>query len=342
MKILVTGATGFIGGHLTRLLAEQGDHVRALVRSGSDGRVLSSLHAEVVFGDIRDYESVERAVKGCEVVFHVAADYRLWVPNPSDMYETNVQGTVNVLEAALSENVHRVVYTSTVGALGIPEDGSPGDETTPVKERNLCGPYKRSKYLAEQKALSYNSKGLPVVIVNPSTPMGSGDRKPTPTGKMIVDFLNGKIPAFLDTGLNLVHVEDVAEGHILAQRLGRAGEKYILGYRNLTLAEIFQLLGKVSGRPAPKVRLPYTPVLLAAYASEAVSRRITHREPLICLNAVRMAKRKMFFDSKKAVRELGFSQTPIERALEEAVTWFREHDFVRQTCLPEGLKHAGC
>ena len=211
-----------------------------------------------------------------------------------------------------------------------------------MKERDLCGPYKRSKFLAEQKALAYNSKGLPVVVVNPSTPIGRGDRKPTPTGKMIVDFLNGKLPAFLDTGLNLVHVEDVAEGHILAQQRGKAGEKYILGGRNLTLAEIFQLLAKVSGRPAPKVRLPYTPVLLAAYASEVVSRSITHREPLICLNAVKMARKKMFFDSTKAVQELGFSQSPVERALDEAVTWFREHDYVHRTSLPEGIKHAGC
>lgn len=328
MRILVTGATGFIGGHLTRLLTERGDHVRALVRPAADREMLSSLEAEIIFGDVRDCESVERAVKGCDTVFHVAADYRLWVPNPSDMYETNVQGTVNVLEAALSENVHRVVYTSTVGALGIPKNGSPGDETTPVKERDLCGPYKRSKYLAEQKALTYNAKGLPVVIVNPSTPVGPGDKKPTPTGKMIVNFLNGKIPAFLDTGLNLVHVEDVAEGHILAHQRGRAGEKYILGCRNLTLAEIFRLLGKISGLPAPKIRLPYAPVLAVAYATEAVSRSITHREPLICLNAVRMAGKKMFFDSTKAIRELGISQTPVERALEEAVTWFRKQDFV--------------
>ncbi|MBI4774870.1 MAG: NAD-dependent epimerase/dehydratase family protein [Deltaproteobacteria bacterium] len=342
MKVLVTGATGFIGGHLTRLLVERGDHVRALVRPASDREMLSSLEAETVFGDVRDCESVVRAAKGCDTVFHVAADYRLWVPNPSDMYETNVQGTVNVLEAALAVNVHRVVYTSTVGALGIPKNGSPGDETTPVKERDLCGPYKRSKYLAEQKALAYNGKGLPVVIVNPSTPVGPGDRKPTPTGKMIVDFLNGKIPAFLDTGLNLVHVEDVAEGHILAHQRGKPGEKYILGCRNLTLAEIFRLLAEASGLPAPKIRLPYAPVLAAAYVTEAVSRSITHREPLICLNAVRMAKRKMFFDNTKAVRELGISQTPVERALEEAVTWFRNHDYVHRTTLPEGLKHAGC
>jgi len=264
------------------------------------------------------------------VVFHVAADYRLWVPDPEVMYAINVGGTKNVLEAARKAGVQRVIYTSTVGALGIPEDGTPGTEETPVSLRDMVGPYKRSKFLAEREALKAARDGLDVVVVNPSTPVGPGDDKPTPTGRIITDFLNRRMPAYLDTGLNLVHVRDVAMGHILAMERGRSGEKYILGNENLTLMEIFELLASICGIPAPRIRLPRTPILALAYASEALSRWVTHREPRIPLDGVRMAAKKMFFDASKAVRELGMPQTPVRQALEEAVEWFRAEGYVKR------------
>ncbi len=328
MKVFVTGATGFIGRHLARLLLEQGCQVRALVRSDKDLTALVGLGLETVKGDLRDSASIRRAMEGCRTGYHVAADYRLWVKNPREMYESNVAGTANVLDAARRRGMERLVYTGTVGALGIPKDGSSGTETTPVREEDMCGPYKHSKFLAEQIACRYASRGFPVVIVNPSTPVGPGDHKPTPTGKIIVDFLNRKMPAYLDTGLNLIHVTDVAHGHMLAMEKGRAGEKYILGNRNLMLKEILHMLSEISGLPEPKVRLPLLPVLGAAYVNEALSRWVTGKEPLIPLNGVRMAKKTMFFDGAKAVRELGIPQTPVRRALEEAVDWFKNHHYV--------------
>jgi len=284
----------------------------------------------VFHGDLRDPDSVNACAAGCEVVFHVAADYRLWVPDPEVMYAINVGGTKNVLEAARKAGVQRVIYTSTVGALGIPEDGTPGTEETPVSLRDMVGPYKRSKFLAEREALKAARDGLDVVVVNPSTPVGPGDVKPTPTGRIITDFLNRRMPAYLDTGLNLVHVRDVAMGHILAMERGRSGEKYILGNENLTLMEIFELLASICGIPAPRIRLPRTPILALAYASEALSRWVTHREPRIPLDGVRMAAKKMFFDASKAVRELGMPQTPVRQALEEAVEWFRAEGYVKR------------
>jgi dihydroflavonol-4-reductase len=329
VKVFITGATGFIGRHLARLLAERGFQVRALVRPSKESSRLAELGVEPLEGDLRDSTSVRRAMQGCRTGYHVAADYRLWVADPQEMYEANIAGTANVLDAARRCGMERLVYTSTVGALGIPKNGSPGTEATPVREKDMCGPYKHSKYLAEQVASRYASKGFPVVIVNPSTPVGPGDGKPTPTGKIILDFLKGKMPAYLDTGLNLVHVEDVAHGHILAMEKGRVGEKYILGNRNLMLKEIFHLLSKISGLPEPRVRLPFLPILGAAYMNEALSRWLTGKEPLIPLNGVRMAKRTMFFDGTKAVRELGVPQTPVRRALEEAVEWFEQNNYVR-------------
>jgi dihydroflavonol-4-reductase len=328
VKVLVTGATGFIGSHVARLLVEEGFSIRVLVRPHSKVKHLASLEPEIAQGDLRDSDAVFQAVKGTKAVFHVAADYRLWVPNPDEMFETNVNGTYNVLDAAHKCGVEKVVYTSTVGVLGIPKNGAPGAEESSVDVRSLSGPYKRSKYLAQEEALRFAGSGLPVVIVNPTAPVGPGDRKPTPTGKMVVDFLNGRMPAYLDTGLNLVHVDDVARGHILAYRHGKSGEKYILGNQNLTLRQIFQMLGEIAEKHAPRIRLPYLPVLAAAYLSEGLS-RVTGKEPRIPLHGVRMARKHMFFDPQKAVRELGMPQTPVKQALKDAVDWFTDHAYIR-------------
>jgi len=324
----VTGATGFIGCHVARLLLEKGWNVRAIKRQPAVPS-LSRLKDDVDWhiGDIRDLDSVSRAMQGCGVVFHVAADYRLWSRDPAELYETNVGGTRNVLEAALAAKAERVVHTSSVGALGLSQDGSPADENTPVCLDDMVGHYKRSKFLAEREADELVRRGLDLVIVNPSTPVGPCDHKPTPTGKIIVDFLNGRMPAFLNTGLNLVHVTDVASGHILALEKGRTGEKYILGNQNMTLAEIFQRLQGISGVPAPRFCLPYRPVLALAHVCEAIS-RFTGKEPMIPFEGVKMAKRLMFFDSTKAVSQLGLPQTPVETALEDAVRWFQENGYV--------------
>mgnify|MGYP001070302832 CR=1 FL=1 len=327
MLVMLTGATGFVGANLLDVLLERGFRVRCFVRDENLARsFLPTQDIELFQGDVRDPEALERCAKGCQIIFHTAADYRLWVPDPDRMYATNVQGTRNVLEAAKKAQVERVVYTSSVGALGIPKDGSPGTEDTPVSLEDMVGHYKRSKFLAEKEALSSAREGLDVVVVSPSTPIGPKDRKPTPTGRMIVDFLRGRMPAYLDTGLNIVHVRDVAEGHILAMEKGRKGEKYILGNENLTLREIFQLLESVSGRKAPRIRLPRWPILIMAYILEGVS-RITKREPSIPLDGVRMAAKKMFFDPSKAIRELGLPQTPVRQALADSVTWFRDNGY---------------
>ena len=328
MKVFVTGATGFIGASLVRELLKEGCHVRVLARPGSDRRNLHGLDVELCEGDLCRPETLEKGVKGCETVYHAAADYRLWTRTPAAMYAANVGGTHAILEAALRHGASRVVYTSSVGTLGNPGDGTPGTETTPVSFDDMVGHYKKSKFLAEREAERFLARGLPLVIVNPSTPVGPLDVKPTPTGKIIVDFLNGKMPAYLDTGLNIIDVEDCARGHILAARHGRVGEKYILGHENLTLRQIFAMLGKITGLPAPRVRLPYTPILMAAYVNEALS-RITGREPLIPLAGVQMAKKFMFFDSSKAVKELGLSRRPAADALRRAVEWFRTHGYAR-------------
>jgi dihydroflavonol-4-reductase len=324
---MVTGATGFIGGHVARLLIEQGWAVRALRRPGSANPYLAGVDVEWRNGDIRDLNAVRDAMSGCRAVFHVAADYRLWAPRPQDIYDTNVQGTNHVLEAALAAGVERVVHTSSVGALGLNRDGTPAHEATPVALKDMVGHYKRSKFLAERQAEQFVARGLPLVMVHPSTPVGPGDHKPTPTGKIIVDFLNRRMPAYVDTGLNLVHVRDVAWGHLLAFQKGRIGEKYILGNTNLTLTEIFQSLAEISGIPAPSVRLPHSLVLLLAYGNAAFS-WLTGIEPRIPLEGVKMAHRRMFFDSAKAVRELGLPQTSVEEALREAAEWFQEHGYV--------------
>jgi dihydroflavonol-4-reductase len=329
MKALVTGATGFVGYHVVRLLMGKGVRVSALVRKGSDRKSLDSLGVEIVTGDVRDYDSVYRALDGCRQLYHLAADYRLWVPDPATMYEINVRGTKNVMEAALRRGVERVVYTSTVGALSAGSDGRPANEETPVGIEEMVGHYKRSKFIAEKEVRGLAEKGLPVVIVNPSTPVGPMDRRPTPTGKMIVDFLNGRMPAYLDTGLNFVDVEDVAEGHCLAAERGRNGQRYILGNKNIMLKDFFDILGRAAGRKAPKVRLPYLPVLIAAYFDEAISKMIPGRSPTIPLTGVRMARNIMFFDVTKAVGELNMPQNPVEKAIAKAAVWFTENGYVK-------------
>lgn len=323
MKTFVTGATGFVGSALVRKLRARGDDVVVLVRKESDCSNLLGQKVDVVYGDLRDLESLRRGMRGCRHVYHAAADYALWVPDSRTMYDINVRGTKNVLEAARDMGAERVVYTSTVGALGNPGDGTPGTEDTPVTIDDMAGDYKRSKFMAEQAAAEAAHEGLPVVIVNPSTPVGPRDVKPTPTGKMILDFINGRMPAYLDTGLNIVDVDDVAEGHILAMDRGVPGEKYILGNRDMTLKEIFEILSAITGIPAPKVRLPYLFVYGVALVSTAVSDHITKTPPVAPIDAVRMARKFMFFDPAKAVRELGMPQSSVEGALERAVSWFR-------------------
>jgi dihydroflavonol-4-reductase len=319
---LVTGGNGFVGCHVVRALLARGDHVRVLVRKDADLSALEELDCELAIGDVRDRDSVEQAVRGCNEVYHVAADYRLWVPDAAPMYATNVEGTRNVLAAARAANVARVVYTSTVGTLGIPRDG-PGREDTPVGLGDMVGPYKRSKFLAEQAALEAVSAGVPVVIVNPSTPVGPLDYKPTPTGRVIVDFLNGRMPAYMDTGLNLVDVEDVARGHLLAAERGVVGEKYILGAENLTLEHLLGRLAALSGVPAPRVRIPYAVAYGFALGAEAVARTITKRPPRASLTEVRMARKRMFFDSAKARAALGYRPGPVDDALSRAIEFFR-------------------
>ncbi len=328
MKVLVTGASGFVGSHLTDALLARGDEVRCLVRRSSR-RLLDGRPVEIAEGDLTDRDAVMRAAEGCGWVFHCAADYRLWVPDPEAMRASNVDGTRNVLEAAARAGASRVVYTSTVGALGLRSDGSPADEATPVGLADMIGPYKRTKFLAEREAEAWAARGLPVVIVNPSTPVGDRDVKPTATGRMIVDFLEGRIPAYVDTGLNLVDVVDVARGHVAAAERGRVGEKYILGHRNLTLLEILEILSAITGRPAPRVRLPHW-IPMAVAAVDTGIARMTGRPPRFELDAVRLARKKMFFDPAKAVRELGLPQTPVEEPLRRAVRWFRENGYVRR------------
>jgi dihydroflavonol-4-reductase len=328
MKAFVTGATGFIGASIVRELLKDGCQVRVLARPGSDRRNLAGLDIEIWEGDLSDRGALMRGLTGCQTLFHAAADYRLWTRNPASMYDVNVGGTRNILSAALDAGLEKVVYTSSVGTLGNPGDGTPGNEKTPVDLSQMVGDYKKSKFLAERAAESFLEKGLPLVIVNPSTPVGPMDIKPTPTGKIIVDFLNGKMPAYLDTGLNLLDVETCARGHILAAQKGRIGEKYILGNENLTLARIFAMLSEITGLRAPRVRLPYFPILLAAYANEALS-ALTGKEPLIPLAGVQMAAKFMYFDPGKAVAELGLPLTPVKASLERAVEWFRSHDYAR-------------
>lgn len=327
MKTFVTGATGFLGASIARELLKDGREVRALVRKGADTSNLAGLDVELWQGDLRDAAGLRLGLRGCDTLYHAAADYRLWTRDPAEMYRINVDGTAAILDAALENGLARVVYTSSVGTLGNPGDGTPGDEDSPVTFGDMVGHYKKSKFLAEREAEKFISRGLPLTIVNPSTPVGPLDIKPTPTGKIIVDFLNRRMPAYLDTGLNIIAVEDCARGHILAAEKGQIGRKYILGNTNLTLREIFALLAEITGLPAPRVRLPYTPILLAAYVNEAIA-KVTGRQPLIPLAGVQMAAKFMYFDPSRAVRELGLPRTPVKEALQRAVEWFRQNGYV--------------
>ncbi len=322
----ITGATGFVGQHVATALLGKGWEVRALCRASSP---VDLPGMERFTGDIRNPAQVKAAMSGAQAVFHVAADYRLWAKDPREIYESNVTGTINVCQAALDARVDRLVYTSSVGALGLTPDGAPADENTPVGLGDMVGHYKRSKFLAEREAEKFLQKGLPVVCVHPSTPVGPGDHKPTPTGKIIVDFLNRKMPAYLETGLNVVDVRDVAEGHRLAFEKGKVGEKYILGNRNMSLAQIFSMLEKISGVRAPTVKLPYGPTLWLARFFQLVS-LVTRRQPIVPYEGVKMAAKRMYFDSSKAVRELGLPQTPVETALSDAVAWFIQNGYVKR------------
>jgi len=325
---LVTGGTGFVGAHVVRALLAEGRPVRCLARPGSRRDNLAGLDVEIVEGDLLDPPSLARAMRGVSTLYHVAADYRLWARDRGELFKANVGGSNNVFDAASEAGVARVVYTSSVAALGLTADGSPADENTPVERRRIVGHYKKSKYDAERVAVRWAAKGLPVVIVNPSTPVGELDIKPTPTGQMIVDFLNRRIPAYVDTGLNLVDVRDVARGHLLAAEKGRVGERYILGNRNLTLKEILDRLAGLTGLPSPATRLPHWIPLAVGAASSALA-RVTGKPPRVSLDSVRMSMHRMFFDAGKAVRELGLPQTPVEEPLRRAVDWFRANGYVR-------------
>jgi len=330
MKTLITGATGFVGSAVLRQLLAAGHDVRVLARSKSDRRNLTGLPVEIVCGDLTDRQSLDQGMKGCSTLFHVAADYRLWVPEAEEMYEINVVGTRNIMHAALNAGIKRVVYTSSVATLGFTQDGSPADEETPSSLKDMIGHYKRSKFMAEEEVRRLaEEEGLPVVIVNPSTPVGPRDIKPTPTGRIIVDAASGRMPAYVDTGLNLVHVDDVAIGHLLALEHGRVGDRYILGAHNMTLKEIFCAIATITGRVPPKICLPHPLVFPIACASEAWAHLVTRREPRVTLNGVRLARKKMFFSTEKARRLLGFNPRPVEEALRDAVSWFRENGYIR-------------
>ena len=328
MLAFVTGATGFLGSHVARALAEQGANLRLLVRPSSNLKNLEGLQAETATGDLRDPASLDKAMSGCDTVFHVAADYRLWVRDPNEMYRSNVEGTRSILEAARKNNVRAVVYTSSIATMGFTGNGRPADEDSPVSLADMIGHYKRSKFMAEQIALEAGRSSLRVVTVNPTTPVGEQDIKPTPTGRIVVDFLKRKFPAYVETGLNLVDVRECARGHIAALEKGKSGERYILGGDNLTLKQILDKLGAISGLPSPTVKLPYFVAYAAAAVDETFSGRLLGREPRATIDTVRMGKKKMWASSGKAERELGWKPIPADAALRRAVEWFRVNGYV--------------
>src|SRR5271154_5691700 len=328
MLAFVTGATGFLGSHVARVLAEQGADLRLLVRSTSNLKNLEGLKADTAVGDLRDAASLEKAMAGCEVVFHVAADYRLWLRDPAEMYRSNVEGTRAILSAARKNAVRCVVYTSSVATMGFNGKGYPADEDSPVALADMIGPYKRSKFMAEQIAMEAGRSDMHVVTVNPTTPVGEQDVKPTPTGRIVVDFLKRKFPAYVETGLNLVDVRECAHGHIAALEKGKSGERYILGGENLTLKQILDKLGAISGLPSPTVKLPYFVAYVAGAVDETVSGGLFGREPRATVETVRMGKKKMWASSDKAERELGWKTVPAENALRRAVEWFRTNGYV--------------
>ncbi len=336
MRVFVTGATGFLGSHVARALAAQGAELRLLVRPTSDLRNIADLNAERVTGDLREPASIERAVSGCEVVFHVAADYRLWVRDPEEMYRSNVEGTRTLLEAARKQGVRRVVYTSSVATMGFGTNGRRADlngkyftdEQSPVALDEMIGPYKRSKFMAEQVAFDAAKAGVDVVIVNPTTPVGERDVKPTPTGRIVLDFLKRKFPAYVETGLNLVDATECARGHIQALEKGKRGERYILGGENLTLKQILDRLAEITGLKSPTVKLPYVFALATGVVDEMVTGRLLGREPRATIDAVRMGRKMMFVSSAKAERELGWRTVPVDGALRRSVEWFQANGYV--------------
>jgi len=327
MLVFVTGATGFLGSHVARVLVEQGAKLRLLVRSTSDLRNVADLDAEQVIGDLREPASIVKAMAGCEAVFHVAADYRLWVRDPDQMYRSNVEGTRGLLEAARENGIRRVIYTSSVATMGFTSNGSLADENSPVSLGHMIGPYKRSKFMAEQIAIAAGRGGMDVVVVNPTTPIGERDIKPTPTGRIVVDFLKKKFPAYVDTGLNLVDATECARGHAAALEKGRSGERYILGSENLTLKQILDKLAVITGLPSPKVKVPHALALAAGLVDEVVTGHILRREPRATIDSVRLARKKMFVSSAKAERELGWKTIPVDDALRRAVDWFRANGY---------------
>jgi len=328
MRAFVTGATGFLGSHVARVLGEQGADLRLLVRATSNLKNLEGLKAETATGDLRDSSSFEKAISGCDVVFHVAADYRLWVQDPAEMYRSNVEGTRALLDAARKNGVRCMVYTSSVATIGFTGNGRPADEDSPVSVADMIGHYKRSKFMAEQLAMEAGRSGMRVITVNPTTPVGEQDVKPTPTGRIIVDFLKGKFPAYVETGLNLVDVHECARGHVAALEKGRTAERYILGGENLTLKQILNKLGAISGLPSPKLKLPYFVAYAAGFVDETVSGRLLGREPRATVETVRMGKKKMWASSAKAERELGWKLVLADDALRRAVDWFRANHYV--------------
>jgi dihydroflavonol-4-reductase len=354
LKAFVTGATGFLGSHVARVLAEQGAELRLLVRPSSDLRNIDGLNADRVVGDLRDSASIEKALSGCDVVFHVAADYRLWVRDPVEMYRSNVEGTRCLLEAARKRGVRRVVYTSSVATMGFisnraaaelrsawtlrlrsgqahegarPHTSAVADEKSPVSLAGMIGHYKRSKFMAEQVAVEAAKSGVDVVVVNPTTPIGERDIKPTPTGRIVVDFLKRKFPAYVETGLNLVDATECARGHVQALEKGRSGERYILGGENLTLKQILDRLAAITSLPSPTVKLPYIFALAAGVVDEVVTGRLLGREPRATIDAVRMGRKMMFVSSAKAERELGWRMVPVDAALRRSVDWFRGNGY---------------
>ena len=327
-KVLVTGATGFVGSNLARALIRDGFKVKCLVRKTSNTANIDDMNVEVEYGDLTDKQSVVEALDGCEGLFHTAAYYKLWVADPKIMYDINVEGTKNVMAAALERGLERVVYTSSVATLKVPDKNQVSDETCEPNPDEIVSHYKKSKYLAEVETCKIREQGLPVVIVNPSTPIGPGDIKPTPTGQIVLDFIKRKMPAYVNTGLNIIDVEDCAAGHILAYKKGVVGERYILGNKNVTLREILDILSDITGLSAPRVRIPISIALLAAYVDQFISTRLLNKPPNIPVSGVKMARKFMWFDSSRAVRELGLPQNPIENAFRKSVQWYKEHGYV--------------
>jgi dihydroflavonol-4-reductase len=340
-KALVTGVTGFIGANVARALLADGREIRVLVREGSDRRnVPKGDGVEVFEGDLRDGPRVAEAVKGCAEVYHVAADYRFWAADPKEIYDSNVEGTRHLLEGAHRHEVSRFIHTSSVGTIGLSDQPNPCSEKTAYADGQFTSHYKKSKLQAENLVLDHAKRGLPAVIVNPSTPIGPWDRKPTPTGQIIVDFMTGQLPAYVKTGLNFVHVKDVAQGHLLAAKKGSIGERYILGNENLSMLDFLSMLGRLTNRRAPRIRIPYSVAFLVGAASTGYAHAISKRAPKVPLEAVKMSKRFMFFDSSKAIRELGLPQTPVAVAAADALEWFEENGYFARSGRDARPQHA--